>query len=255
MAVSSIVGNSESVGMIEYAKIINEIARDKDEQSVNITISSEGQEKYRESMAQNKVQINYADAFEQKENLKENKGVFDLDYGYKIQEEMVKLSENHSKKGTFLSVEDRADNYLKVYAKLYDDIVQGYEKGTREIYVPDGTENVNYKLTKEDELSALDAAYKKSLEQFDMQQEINQHAHEIFKDHAEQISKIRGGERASRAIAYVEEGSKRKEENVPENIGEKVLKAVDLFKQRYQVTVSGKKTLMEMLSDIKVFDN
>lgn len=59
-----------------------------------------------------------------------------------------------------LNITDKANNYVKAYAELYDEIVKGYENGTREIYVAD--ENGPRKLTKDEELSNLDAAYKNS---------------------------------------------------------------------------------------------
>ena len=59
-----------------------------------------------------------------------------------------------------LNITDKANNYVKAYAELYDEIVKGYENGTREIYVAD--ENGPRKLTKDEELSNLDAAYKKN---------------------------------------------------------------------------------------------
>ncbi len=37
-----------------------------------------------------------------------------------------------------LGVAGRADGYVKAYAQLYDEIVRGYEDGTREIYVAGG---------------------------------------------------------------------------------------------------------------------
>lgn len=45
---------------------------------------------------------------------------------------------------------------MKAYAELYDEIVRGYEDGTREIYVAGG--DGPRRLTKEEELDALDAA-------------------------------------------------------------------------------------------------
>lgn len=53
-------------------------------------------------------------------------------------------------------------NSFSDYAELYDEIIQGYEAGTREIYVAD--ENGTRKLTRDEELSTLDAAYKKTVD-------------------------------------------------------------------------------------------
>ena len=58
-----------------------------------------------------------------------------------------------------LSVTDRANGYISAYASMYDEIVRGYENGTREIYVED--EFGMHRLTKEEELKALEEAYKK----------------------------------------------------------------------------------------------
>ena len=47
-----------------------------------------------------------------------------------------------------LSTADKADGYVKAYAELYDEIVQGYEDGTREIYGQVKTAPVNSRRKK-----------------------------------------------------------------------------------------------------------
>lgn len=52
---------------------------------------------------------------------------------------------------------------LESYAGLYEEINEGYENGTREIWVADGA-NGKRKLTKEEEIERLNSAYQKEIE-------------------------------------------------------------------------------------------
>ena len=56
--------------------------------------------------------------------------------------------------------------------------MKGYENGTREIYVAD--ENGPRKLTRDEELSNLDVAYKKTVDDFVTMETTNQHARGII---------------------------------------------------------------------------
>ena len=76
--------------------------------------------------------------------------------------------------------------------------MKGYENGTREIYVAD--ENGPRK-TKDEELSNLDAAYKKTVDDFVTMETTNQHARGIKE--MNKISKITT--RSTLASAYIEE--------------------------------------------------
>lgn len=59
-------------------------------------------------------------------------------------------------------------SHAEAYANLYDEIVQGYENGTRQINVIDENSEQGYRtLTMEEELSALDAAYEKNVKGFE----------------------------------------------------------------------------------------
>ena len=58
--------------------------------------------------------------------------------------------------------EDKERNLSEAYAELYEEIIQGYEQGTRKICTPDFRT-----LTKEEELCALDAVYLQSRKELD----------------------------------------------------------------------------------------
>lgn len=52
-------------------------------------------------------------------------------------------------------------DYVRAYKKLYDEIIQGYQKGTRERYVEEKTSETGYrKMTMEEELDGLEKAFR-----------------------------------------------------------------------------------------------
>ena len=174
------------------------------EQSVKLSISNEGMEYYRNRIQQN-GQETYDDVIQRRELLKSGK-ISDIDYGYEISKKAAELNKDAANAGqNALSTTDRANGYVAAYAELYDEIVQGYESGTREIYVTD--ENGTHKLTKDEELSNLDAAYKKTVDDFVTMETTNQHARGIIGEEMNKISKITT--RSNWASAYSEEQKTR----------------------------------------------
>ena len=133
-------------------------------------------------------QESYAAVLQRREQLK-NEKLSLVDYGYEISRRAAQSNNGATDAGkSVLSAAGKADGYVRAYAELYDEIVQGYEDGTREIYV--AGEDGPRKLTKDEELDALDAAYKKTVDSFVTMEKTNQHAREIIGKEAEKISKI-----------------------------------------------------------------
>ena len=156
-------------------------------QSVKLSISNEGMEYYRNRIQQN-GQETYDDVLRRRELLKGEK-IRDIDYSYEISKRAVEWNKEAANTGrNALTIAERADGYVAAYKELYDEIVQGYESGTREIYVAD--EKGTHKLTKEEELGKLDAAYKKTVDDFVTRETTNQHAREIIGKEMDKISKI-----------------------------------------------------------------
>ena len=196
------------------------------EQSVKLSISNEGMEYYRNCIQQNR-QETYDDVLQRRELLKSEK-IRDIDYGYEISKKAAELNKDAANAGqNALSTTDRANGYVAAYAELYDEIVQGYESGTREIYVTD--ENGTHKLTKDEELSNLDAAYKKTVDDFVTMETTNQHARGIIGEEMNKISKITT--RSTLASAYIEEQKTRGKDEITENLGKKMYGAITSFKQ------------------------
>ena len=209
------------------------------EQSVKRSISNEGMEYYRNCIQQNR-QETYDDVLQRRELLKSEK-IRDIDYGYEISKKAAELNKDAANAGqNALSTTDRANGYVAAYAELYDEIVQGYESGTREIYVTD--ENGTHKLTKDEELSNLDAAYKKTVDDFVTMETTNQHARGIIGEEMNKISKITT--RSTLASAYIEEQKTRGKDEIPENLTEKMYGAITSFKEKYTMIQPNREQLL-----------
>ena len=209
------------------------------EQAVKLYISNEGMEYYRNCIQQNR-QETYDDVLQRRELLKSEK-IRDIDYGYEISKKAAELNKDAANAGqNALSTTDRANGYVAAYAELYDEIVQGYESGTREIYVTD--ENGTHKLTKDEELSNLDAAYKKTVDDFVTMETTNQHARGIIGEEMNKISKITT--RSTLASAYIEEQKTRGKDEITENLGKKMYGAITSFKEKYTMIQPNREQLL-----------
>lgn len=217
------------------------------EQSVKLSISNEGREYYRNSIQQN-GQETYDDVLQRREQLI-NEKISVIDYGYEISKKAAGWNKEAANTGrNVVSTTDRANGYVAAYAELYDEIIQGYEAGTREIYVAD--ENGTRKLTRDEELSTLDAAYKKTVDDFVTMEKRNQHAREIISEEMDKISKITS--RSTLAATYIEEQKTRGEDEIPENLGEKMYEAIFSFKEKYAMLHSNMDNLSQLLMSVKI---
>ena len=217
------------------------------EQSVKLSISNEGREYYRNSIQQN-GQETYDDVLQRREQLI-NEKISVIDYGYEISKKAAGWNKEAANTGrNVVSTTDRANGYVAAYAELYDEIIQGYEAGTREIYVAD--ENGTHKITRDEELSALDAAYKKTVDDFVTMEKRNQHAREIISEEMDKISKITS--RSTLAATYIEEQKTRGEDEIPENLGEKMYEAIFSFKEKYAMFHSNMDNLSQLLMSVKI---
>ena len=111
-------------------------------------------------------------------------------------------------------------------------------------------ENGPRKFTKDEELDALDAAYKKTVDSFVTMEQMNQHARTIIGEEAEKIAKI--SRRETMAADFLKEQKARGTNKVPENLNEKMLSAVALFKEQYAVFNPNVGTLSQLLAGIKI---
>lgn len=191
MKISNYINNTNSIMESNTAKThrTSSSASEKTtaEQAVKLSISDEARESYRSLLQQNR-QESYDDMLKQRELLKSGK-IVDIDYGYEISKISKKVTDMNKEaanaEGRSLSLAEKTKNYATAYANLRDEIIRGYESGTREIYV--ANEKGTHKLTRDEELCNLDASYKATLDEFTTREQTNAHAREII---GREINKI-----------------------------------------------------------------
>lgn len=225
------------------------------EQPIKVSISQEGYASYRNSVQENGQLFSYDGAIQQKKNLMDAEQSKGMDHGYRLSKEANQLNESDKEAltdGKNLSWQARAETYAETYANLYDEIVQGYENGTRQINVIDENSELGYRtLTMEEELSALDAAYEKNVKGFEEYAAQQNKAQAIIGEWKEQVAKIKSGVTTAQSVEEQTEqdGGQGK---LPENLAEKMLSVRDSWKAAY--AASGKdeawKSIVSMFSNM-----
>lgn len=214
------------------------------ESPVKVSISNEGLERS-SSLQQNKEET-YESMMQRREMLKKTRV---MSYGYDLSMKAVELNDAASENGAkTLSVTDRANGYISAYASMYDEIVKGYENGTREIYVED--EFGIHRLTKEEELKALDEAYKREVDDFVAMEKANEQAYAIVTEAVKKIASIKSGSGAS--VSETDNSKAMEQHKVPENLKGKMLSAADIFKQNYAAFNPDTDSLSQILSRVKI---
>ena len=214
------------------------------ESPVKISISNEGLERS-SSLQQNKEET-YESMMQRREMLKKTRV---MSYGYDLSMKAVELNEAASENGTkALSVADRANGYISAYASMYDEIVKGYENGTREIYVED--EFGMHRLTKEEELKALEEAYKREVDDFVTMEKANEQAYAIVSQEMIKIASVSA--RSGVAVSEANDSKAMEQHKVPENLNGKMLNAADIFKQNYAAFNPDTDNLSQVLSRVKI---
>lgn len=124
-----------------------------------VNISTEGLKRYRDSLQQ--AETGRTAGYEDGSELKEIMSKSVVDITGKIESELhtrfASLNTASGKEKCMAS--DYAGNLLTAYTQMYQEIKQGYEDGTREIWTADSAaENGYRKVTQEEELDALKEA-------------------------------------------------------------------------------------------------
>lgn len=144
-------------------KLVSDTLPMADNQPVKVTISEEGYKSYRERITNSQ---SFEEVQAQRKRLLEEKLSPDMNYKLTLSARVNSLNEADKEAGgtNYLSNEDKLDNIMEAYTSLYDEIVKGYENGTRVINVADENSENGYRtLTMQEELADLDSAYESVL--------------------------------------------------------------------------------------------
>ena len=158
------------------------------------------------------------------------------DYKHEFASRMPSVYAGKDENGDYLrnyySISDAASNMLKVYASLYDEIVKGYEAGTRETYVEDENAEGGYrKLTMEEELAELDKAYEDYVDKYAANRD--KQVIDILSAYEKQVSRISDG-RASMSDDVSNFLDKYKNDPVPDNFSDIMKDAAKSFIMQYK---------------------
>ena len=171
-----------------------------------LTVSGEGTEGFRKSVSGSGNALSYNAAAQRKSILSAG-----IDYSCNLSREADKLGETGEEAPAW---ETKLDNLEKAYRNLRDEIVQGYENGTRQVNVIDESSETGYRtLTMEEELSALDAAYEKNVKAYEELSSQQEHAQEIIGEWQEQVAGIKEGRSAEKEEEARQEEEPEKEQN------------------------------------------
>lgn len=222
------------------------------EDSVKVTISEKGQENYIKSVQEiTKDADSYDAMFESRDHLLEANLSSFFNYDFQVGGEV----NEYRQKGVHLSTKEQAESILKVYAKKYDEIMQGIN-GAGEIHVEDKNSEKGYRiLTKEEEIDALNDSYKKYADYLEAQAKLEPEIEKGLKEYIKKLSNI-GVKTTSKAQSYLDDINLNKEDEInPEDISEKMLDAVSVFREQYMIATENKRSLSSLLSSIKIFGN
>lgn len=245
------IGNSSLINNTENANVPHKAYKDisaKEGQSpVKISISEEGKRISRNSLE--KKSEGFDTVVEQRNRLLSGEIMPETDHGFELGNKLAAFKE----KDVYKSTEEKASDLLKAYAELYDEIVQGYENGTRERYTEDSlSENGYRKLTMSEEISSLNTAYKKYADFLETQAQQALKVAETHDKYMQKLSKI-GAERAELANKAQKLYSEIKDKGVPENISEKVVAASKVFEEQYANPGLRSTGLESILGNIEIF--
>lgn len=242
---SILINNAEKTNVSH--KAFENIATKEGHIPIKVSISEEGKEKYKNNFGGKDESFDIM--VEQRSELLSGKNMPETDYSFELGNKLATLKE----KDVYKSTEDKASDLLKAYASIYDEIVRGYESGTRERYCEDQSSESGYrKLTISDEINSLNSAYKKYADNLEVQVQQAQKIAEAHDKYMEKLSKI-GVERAGLATKAQDIYSKVKDEGVMENISEKVVAASKVFVNQYANQSLRSKGIESILGNIEIF--
>ena len=225
--------NGRAVGAQEKEK---DAPQPKADNAVKVSISQEGIESYRKQTREKGISGRIVAKGNKESVIRQAKQATSVlaanAYGGELSGEMEKLQGQRA--GSTYGIADQMEDSVRAYGYLYDEIVQGYQNGTRERYVEDeNSETGLRKMTMEEELSGLDRAFQKMADRADTREMIEGEFKRL---------RTEGGKGLSRKKP---QGT---DENVPETIGQKIKRLAQEWKDAYKTSGSKEGGMEKVLS-------
>lgn len=228
-----------------------------DTSSIKVTISEEGKQACRNSV-QDGEKNNYEKIIENREELLEHKITPHIHYGGLIGDQLTEIEERegncHLPTSDPLAVlEEEASALLEAYANVYDEIVQGYADGTRNIYVADSTNEKGYrKMTLEEEISALDKSYQYYVNFFETQTQIMIDSLPSWERYMAFLERV-GAYKSQMLSETVKIYGTMEKEKLPEDISGSLMAAKQKFVRLYTQNQNKAVSIKDLLENIKIF--
>lgn len=205
-----------------------------------LVLSEEGLEKYRNSVAAMQEQDKETDDGKTwKDPLPD--GHFASRSRSRLTGMWNQVNDEKKAEGRYLdTAEDEAESMLEAYARLRDEIIRGYEDGTRVTYEVDDEQLGSCRLlTKEEELELLDKTFQKMTKWFEDEVNWNRKLDEVrLKSNIESAQEIarRSGTDSDRYFACIERikalRERLKRPKPPENLSQKMINGMQFLKRR-----------------------
>lgn len=211
-----------------------------DSAPVQVDISSEAIQRYRNSIQQNTPK----DEAENYHTLNLTNYSMDLS---------MRINEINDQKGTH-TVKDWANSLLEAYASVYADIVEGYQNGTRCMYDETAEDRI---LTQEEDLANLNKTYENFAKFFEKQYVQTLETDQMLEKSLRRSNYQEVSDRArKRAESYLREIEARKEErkHVPTDLSTHIIDAGKSFLSKVSVLGNmDRSSIMNLLSSIKMW--
>lgn len=215
----------------------------KTDDAVKVSISQEGIENYRKQLHESglngggKVIVKADKDSIIRQAKQATNALIANNYGNELAKETERLKGQRAGIGTY-SLSNRAEDSVRAYGNLYDEIVQGYHNGTRERYVEDETSETGYrKMTMEEELDGLDKAFQKAADGTNIK--------EMITGEFKRLSSKAG----SKQTTFSDTNKKpQAADDTEETIGQKMKKLAQAWKDTYKTSGSKESGMEKVLS-------
>ncbi len=254
MSVNNIDGNVSQVSAgsnwFQNMKIDNSAEKEKsalpikEDNAVKISISQEGMKSYRQKLHESgmngggKVIVKADKDSIIKQAKQATNALLANNYGNELVKETETLKGQRKSDDTY-NLSNKAEDYVRAFGNLYDEIVQGYQNGTRERYVEDKTSETGYrKMTMEEELNGLDKAFQRAADEADVK--------EMITGEFQRLSSKAESKQTS--LTDVNKKPQATDNDVEETVGQKMKKLAEAWKDAYKTSGSKESSMEKVLS-------